>query len=200
MTVRDLLKKIGVEIEIKDEQNKEITGYIPVERFNEVNEEKKALKEQNEKLEENIKNLQSSSSDSKKLKEQLENVKAETEQLKKDFEKKTKEIKKNALIENNLLKENARYPELLKNLINKELISVDGDEVVGLSEQITKLKKDYADLFGENKPLDSKKTGIGENNNKDISVSREDFNKMGYKERLELKQKNPEVFQKLIQE
>jgi len=65
------------------------------------------------------------------------------------FEKQMIEQKTNLLLENNLIKAQARNPKAVKALLELDKIKLDGDNLLGLNEQIEKLKSNESWLFGE---------------------------------------------------
>lgn len=194
MKLSELVKKMGVELEIPVEQDKEVEGFIPIERFNEVNNQKKVLEEQLKQQEENTKELKELAGKSKENKEKILEYEKRLEEQKQEYERKTLELKKDSIVQNELLKHNAKHPDLLISKINKELIQIsESGEVIGINEQITKVKETYPELFGE-KTLKTPQPNGGSAEPTKNPFSKEHFN---VTEQMKLFKENPELAKKL---
>ena len=134
--------------------------------------------------------------------DEMENLKAkiaEYETKEADRIAKEQQAIKNQNLENNInavlgdKKFTSKYArDGFVNDIKSELAKPE-NEGKGISEIIDYLSKDQTGIFeSPNKAQDM--PGV---DNVDTDVSKEDFNKMGYKERLQLKNDNPELFAKL---
>lgn len=177
---KDKAEKVdGLESQIEDYKN-QIS-----ERDNQLN----GLKEQaegNEELQQKIKDLQD------------ENV-----QIKKDSDQKLKQQKKQSKLELALKDAGARNPKAVKALLNDELVNLDeNDNLVGLNEQLEGLKESDSYLFGEEQPkgLAGRDPVPGNDGGAKKGITKEQFNQMGYKDRVELYQENPDLYQKLTNE
>jgi CHAT domain-containing protein len=193
MKLSELVKQLNVELEIPEEKNVEVTGFIPKARFDAVNNEAKNLKEQMEEMEKTVEDFKANAGDTKKLKEQIAEMEAKQKEIKENYEKKLLDVKKNSVIESELLKANAKYPELIMQKIDKDAIKINDDGIIGLKDQIENLKQNYKELFGE-KNVNSQKPGGSPD------VPKKSFKEMDSFERYELKQKNPELYKQLREE
>lgn len=160
------------------------------------------LKENNSKLEDEVKGykdqiteLSSKADDNSKVREELETLKNTIAEADK---KKQEEIKNQNLLNNiNAVLGDKKFTSKYArdgfvNDIKNELAKPE-NEGKGISEIVDYLSKDQTGIFeSPNKAQDM--PGV---DNVDTDVSKEDFNKMGYKERLQLKNDNPELFAKL---
>ena len=63
----------------------------------------------------------------------------------------------------------------------------------GIKDIFEELTKDRTDIFA-NPNMVKDMAGMGD---VDVQVSKEEFDKMGYKQRLELKESNPDLFNQL---
>lgn len=156
MLLKELLEKNGMQDvkELTDELlNKEIKieGFIPKSRFDEVNTEKNTYKEQVEKITNELEKVKVSSENLQQLKSQVEEFKSQSEKIKSEYETKLKDFRISAEIEKMLIKEQAKYPELIKDKINKENLKITENGVLGLEEEIKGIKEKYTDLFGNTK-------------------------------------------------
>lgn len=122
------------------------------------------------------------------LQKELENQKAE-QQARQHEEILTNNIK-NALSEK---KFTSKYAEQgFINDIKTELSKVE-NQGKGIGEIIDVLSKDTTGIFENPNPMPNM-TGMGDIES--TVLSKEDFQKMGYKERIQFKQDNPELFKK----
>lgn len=111
-----------------------------------------------------------------------------------DYEAQIKKMKLDSAITGALSKTNAKHADLLASKIDRDKLVVNADgTVTGLDEQIKALKVDYKDLF------EAKVSGLEPENHEESAaqVTKEDFAKMGYKERLELFNTNPDLYHEL---
>ncbi len=139
--------------------------------------------------------------DLKKAKESLlaenESLKNELKAKDEQFDRSLDEMKINNSVEIAIRDANGKNVKAIKALINFDEISLDGSgEVVGLEEQIELLKTSDSSsfLFDENELVLKGVTPVSSVKTNGISVA--DFQKMSYKERLELYNKT-QVFTKI---
>ena len=132
----------------------------------------------------------------------IEQIKSQAfEEGKKEGSKEIEGFKKNNSLEK-YLKEKFRVkdPSLIKQKLDMDKVKYnDNFEIVeGLEEQIEPLKESHDYLFENDKPLPkfSDKT----NGDKTVEITKEAFNKMSYKERLNLKKEQPETYENLKNE
>lgn len=193
--LKELLKNAGIENvdDLESKIAKELPKYFkPASVFNEVNEK---LKNANAEIE-TLKTTQS-------------NIQTEYENYKKgsitqeDYDAKVKEIQEEA---DNKVKQNNFDSKLAVKLMSKEInakdvvdikanldmskISLDGENFIGLDEQINSLKerKDY--LFNKEETVI---TGVGESGRQKADGDSIDFSKMSYEELSEYLEKNPDA-------
>ncbi len=193
--LKELLKNAGIE-NVEDLENKiskELPKYFkPASVFNEVNEK---LKNANAEIE--------------TLKMTQANIQTEYENYKKgsitqeDYDAKVKEIQEEA---DNKVKQNNFDSKLAVKLMSKEInakdvidikanldmskISLDGENFIGLDEQINNLKerKDY--LFNKEETVI---TGVGENGRQKIDEDDHKLDTMSYSEMCDYLEKNPDA-------
>ncbi len=143
-----------------------------------------ALKAQLESLEQSMK-------DNEDFKEKWE----QSERERKDFEHRTKI---SAYVHSLGLKDDVYEKHVFDELIKKGF-KFDGDKLVGGDEFIEKFKKTHANAFKSNEPIlnpvapTSAQGGI-------MGLTKELFSRMGYAERVKLKKKNPEIYEKMKDE
>ena len=199
---RDFLKELGLEKEAIDAIMK-VNGEDIENAKSEADELKteiKGLKEQLKDRDSQMEELKKSVGDSENLKKQIEEMqttnkanedahKAEIHQMKVDMavERALKDAK------------NATAVKALLNDLDKAEFAEDGT-IKGLDDQIKALKKSDAYLFNDGKPQ-MKGAKIGEGSDGEPSgLTKEQFNKMSYKDRVNLFNENKELYDSLTQE
>ena len=202
--MREYLKSL--ELEEGKTLPKEIIDKIMAEYGKQVNSNKdelEELKSENESLSKKVKSYENKITDLNSKIEENSNAKQELDELKESIEQekeKAEADKKDKTITSNILKaiEDKKFVnDYTKTSIVSEVKTALGDE--------KNVGKSIKDLFDE---ITKDKEGIFENPNKpgDMSGANDDvfkevdkdaFAKMGYKDRLNLKAENPELFEKL---
>lgn len=148
------LKKLGVAEDViqkilEDQGNK----FVPISRFNEVNEAKKGLETQIAERDTQLKDLKKTAGVSEDLKSQIEKLqKANTDQ-KTAYDKQIQDMKIDGIVNGALLGAKAKNANAVKALLKMEKYELDGDKVKGLDEAIAAAKKDNGWAFEtETKP------------------------------------------------
>lgn len=177
---------------IKDE-------YIPIARFNEVNEERKELKTQIAERDSQLKELKVKVAGNDELTAKITELESANNQTKEEYETKIAAIKKDTSIELKLKDERAKNIKAVKALLDLDKVSLDGDNLIGLDEQLKTLKEKESYLFGED-------TLKGRDPHKDSTPvdpvyknnpwSKEHFN---LTQQGKVLKENPELAQKLMQ-
>ena len=208
MKKEDLMQIEGMTEElatkIAEQSAEELKGYVPKTRFDEVNDAKKnaeaLVKERDKQLEE----VKKSTGDNEELKAQIETLQEANKAAKAEYEANIKKMQ----IDNAVLsalkdagaKNTTALMALLKDMDKAELAE-DGT-VKGLAEQIQELQKSESYLFNTKAEPQNKPSGATPANSgsKHIpgTVTKEQFDKMGYKERNELFNSNKELYDSLV--
>lgn len=149
------LVKLGLDEEtakkVADASAEELKGFIPKQRFDEVNESNKTLKatvaERDKQLEE-LKKV-----DAAGLQAKIDELQAANKTANENHEKQIKEMRINHAIEFALTAAKAKNITAAKALIKLDEITVDGETVKGLDKQIKALSEaeDTKFLFGDSK-------------------------------------------------
>lgn len=126
---------------IKDE-------YIPIARFNEVNEEKKELKEQIEERDTQLKELKVKAAGNEDLTTKISELENLNNATKEEYETKIAALRKETSIELALKDEKAKNVKAVKALLDLDKVSLDGENLIGLEEQLKTLKEKESYLFG----------------------------------------------------
>lgn len=153
MTLEELIE-MGLDEEtakkvLKAYQDSLKDKYIPIERFNEVNEEKKELKTQIEERDTQLKELKVKAAGNEELTNKITELENLNNQTKEEYETKIAALRKETSIELALKDEKAKNIKAVKALLDLEKVSLDGDNLIGLDEQLKALKEKESYLFGE---------------------------------------------------
>ena len=135
------------------------------------------------------------SKDDTDLKKELDALKQQIA----DKEKKEQEIAKDNALTNDIIKvfgDKEFINDYTKNAIMNEIKSIynSEDNIKGLNEIFTDITKDKDDIFTNPNQV---KDIPGVSTNVKSDVDKEKFAKMGYSERIKLKEDNPELFKEL---
>ena len=142
------LKKLGLTDEVAqkilaDQGNK----FVPIARFNEVNEAKKALEGQITDRDSQLKELKKAAGSSEELKAQIEKLqKANTDQ-KSAYDKQIQDMKIDSIVNSALSTAKAKNAKAVKAMLKLDKYELEGDKVKGLDEAIAAVKKDNAWAF-----------------------------------------------------
>ncbi|MBY0755029.1 phage scaffolding protein [Clostridium sardiniense] len=202
MNFEELLKAQG----LSDEQIKSITKAMSKEKIYTTTEEKAddrigKLKSQKEDLEEQlntanttIKDLKKNNADNEELQKTIKQHEDTIKTLKTDSDTKIRNLTLDSAISNALTKAKAKHSDLLSSKFDRDKLVINEDgTVTGLDEQLKGFKETYKDMFevtlGGGTPPNP--------DNKPTTITRDQFNKMGYLERVKLNQDDPELYNTL---
>ena len=209
MKKEDLMKIEGMTEElatkIAEQSAAEISGnYVPKSRFDEVNEAKKNAEALVKERDKQLEDVKKSTGDNEELKKQIEQLQESNKTAKADYEAQIKKMQienavASALKDAGALNTTA-VQALLKDL-DKAEIGEDGT-VKGLAEQIQALQKSDSYLFKvREEPQTPKASGATPASSGSThvpgTITKEQFLKMGYKEREELYNTNKELYDSL---
>jgi len=144
-------------------------NYIPIEKFNEANESKKEYKKQIEERDKQLETLKVKATGNEELTKQFEELKLKNEEATKQYEEKLKKQTFDFKLESELLKAKGKNTKAIKALLDESKIIIDGDNLIGLDDQLKALQTSDAYLFGEASPIGgSTNPPGGGNHNPDI--------------------------------
>ena len=118
----------------------QLKGFIPKSRFDEVNNIKKQLEKDLKDRDVQLENLKNSSGDVETMKQTIENLQRDNKVAKDNFEAELAKFKLESAIDTTLLGSNAINTRAVKALLDMDKIKLDGDVLIGISEQIEALK------------------------------------------------------------
>jgi DNA repair exonuclease SbcCD ATPase subunit len=161
--LKEILKKAGIEEEKVDSAiadiNKELPKYfIPKDKYNEVAEAKKKLEADIDERDKQLEQLKNAAGNSEELKAQIEQLQAENQKAAEEWQAKMAQMQLDFAIERALTAAKAKNAKAVKALLDMEKVKLDGEQLLGLDDQLKAIKESDPYLFG-----DSKKIGDGTN-------------------------------------
>ncbi|APQ77358.1 phage scaffolding protein [Clostridium botulinum] len=135
------------ELDKKDFEDVSSGSFISKTRFDQVNEQAKEYKKQVGERDKQINNLKEEYKDVDGLKEKVEQLELDNKTQKETYEKQLSDIAFNNALEKSLGAFSIKDKKLIMALIDKDKLKVDGDNVIGLKEQIEPLKTSHEYLF-----------------------------------------------------
>ena len=183
-TVDDVLAAI-------DEADKE---KVPRSRLNDKNDEIKELKAELSNRDEQINGLKKAAKGNEKLEEQLKSL----EQQNQEWEQKYKQTQIDTAIK--LAAKDAKDPADVLAFIKKDSLQLNEDgTIAGLDEALKSLKESKAYLFAEEQPPRLQGRNPFPPQQQQSSITKEQFSKMTYQDRVNLYNENPDLYNQLNQ-
>lgn len=165
---------------------------VPKAEFNTLNETKKDLEGQIKDRDKQLKDLGEKVKGNEDAEKTIKELQEANKKTKDDYESKLKDLTINTAIQSKLT--DTKYADLLSGKFDRTKLSVAEDgSVLGIDEQLKTIKETYKDLFTVNV------SGREPNNNSGSqkNVTKEQFAKMGYKERVDLYNSDKELYESL---
>ena len=161
--LKEILKKAGIEEGKLDgvigDISKELPKhFIPKDKYNEVAEAKKKLEADLQARDAQLEQLKQAAGNSEELKKQIEALQAENKKATEEWQTKMSQMKLDFAIEKALAAAKAKNPKAVKALLDMDKVKMDGDQLLGIDEQLKALQQSDPYLFG-----DSGKVGGGTN-------------------------------------
>src|SRR5699024_10118129 len=91
-----------------------------------------------------------------------------------------------------------RNVKAVKALLDTESIKLDGEKLLNLDDQLEALKESDSYLFETEENNEPKPNFTTGQHQKGTKVTKEDFKGMSYRERLKIKQENPDQYNSLV--
>lgn len=195
MKLKEQLVGMGLTEELAQKViDKVIDGnYIPKSRFNEINEENKALKQSITDRDKQLEDLKKSSGDNAELKKQIEALQQQNADQKKAHDAEMTQLKLETAIETALITAGAKNAKAVRGLLNASDLKLAADgSVEGLKEQLEAVQKSDPYMFNEVQQTVFKgfQPGASADTNPGTKV---DFSKMTYSEMVAYATANPGV-------
>lgn len=178
----------------------DIKDMIPRSRLNEVIAERDHAKQDHADVLKQLKDLQKDADNLDSLKEQIQNLQDAAKEAQKKHDAEMKQLKIDNAVDSALQGAKAKNLKAVKALLNMENAELLEDgSVKGLADQIKNLQEaeDSKFLFG----TDGKPAGANPANNPSggtpNAITKEQFNRMSYKEKVDLFNTNQDLFNSL---
>lgn len=171
-------------------------NYVSKAQFNEKNDAYKQAKQEIESLTNDISTLSEANKANEALQSQIKELQDAATQREADYNENIKNMKIDTAITKALSKSGAMNETILTGLLDRTKIAIGEDNTItGIQEQIVALKESDPYLFKQDSikgvvPGDATpKTNDG--------ITKEQFNKMSYLDRVQLQETNPELYSEL---
>lgn len=171
-------------------------NYVSKTQFNEKNDAYKQAKQEIENLTTDINNLSEANKANEALQSQIKELQDAATQREADYNESIKNMKIDTAITKALSKSGAMNETILTGLLDRTKIAIGEDNTItGIQEQIVALKESDPYLFKQDSikgvvPGDATpKTHDG--------ITKEQFNKMSYLDRVQLQETNPDLYSEL---
>ena len=206
MKKEDLMKIEGMTEElattIAEQSVEELKGYIPKTRFDEVNEAKKNAEALVKERDKQLEDVKKSTGDNEELKKQIETLQEQNKTAKAEYEANIKRVQKENIDTLLLTEQGAKNAKAVIALLDAVDDKLEGDDYrAARLEQIQALQKSESYLFdikNNEPPKASGATPANSGSNVPGTITKEQFNRMGYKEREELYNTNKELYDSLV--
>jgi len=154
--LKEVLKNTGIDEEklegIVTEIGKELAKrFIPKDKYNEVAQTKQRLEADLVERDKQLEELKKAAGDNDNLKKQIEELQAANKKAAEEWQAKFAQMQLDFAIEKALTAANARNTKAVKALLDLEKVKLDGENLLGLDEQLKTLKKSDPYLFTDTK-------------------------------------------------
>ena len=172
-------------------------NFIPKSRFDQVNQAKKELEVQLKDRDTQLAELSKNNKDNENLLNQIKDLQALNKQTTTDYENKINQIQFDYALDGALTNAKSKNNKALKALLDMNSIKYQEGKFEGLQEQIEALQKDASYLFDlGTAPQNTGGLGnFGRGNNP--TITKEQFRSMSYMEKMDLYNKDKDLFNQL---
>lgn len=189
-------EKLGDKKIMIDDKN-----FIPKARFDEVNEAKKELEKQISDRDKQLKDLSVKAQGNEELTKQIEELQLSNKQIAKDYEEKINKMQFDNALEGALTNAKCKNTKALKALLDIDNVKLNEGKLEGLEEQLNKLKESDSYLFDLEPQVPNSTGGLGNFGRMGKpGITKEEFDKMSYSQRMELYQSDRESYNALTSE
>ena len=152
--LKEILKKLGIDEGKVDsviaDISKELPKYfIPKDKFNEVSEAKKKLETDIQARDAQLEQLKQAAGNSEELKKQIEQLQAENKKAADEWQTRVAQMQLDFAIEKALTAAKAKNAKAVKALLDMEKVKLDGEQLLGLDDQLKALQQSDPYLFGD---------------------------------------------------
>ena len=201
----EVLKKCGVEEDKANEIVKAMgeakiytTNLENVDlRYNKLQEQKKQLEEASKTHQKQLEELTKNNADVEALSKMVEQLQLSNKELETNHKQEMDRLQFNFALDGALTNAKSKNNKALKALLNMDSIKYQEGKLEGLQEQIEALQKDASYLFDlETTPQNTGGLGnFGRGNNP--TITKEQFRSMSYMEKMNLYNKDKDLFNQL---
>lgn len=177
-TVEDVLKAI-------DEADKE---KVPRSRLNDKIAEVKDLKEQLKERDAQLDDLKTKAAGNEELTKQINDLKEQNKKATEEYQAKLDKQAFDFALERKLAGEKARNPKAVKALLNLDNIKLDGENLIGLDDQLKAIKESDGYLFDDQPAGGTGANPVGGGTTRKNPWKKETFN---LTEQAKILQENP---------
>lgn len=171
-------------------------GYVSKEKYAALEAEAGGYKEQLAGLREDLQKLQEEGGGKAELNNKLSALQEKYDADMAAFTEKLAALKLETAVDNALFKAGAVDSDLVKVKLDMGQIRLaESGEVEGLEEQLGNVKRDYGFLFQSAPRVTGAKPA--EPSPAPAAMTREEYQKLGYEERVRLKTERPEIFKEI---
>ncbi len=155
--LREILKNAGVPEDKLDSAIAEVNKtlplhFIPKDKYNEAAEAKKKLEADLQARDAQLEELKKAAGTSEELKKQIETLQTENKKAGEEWQAKVAQMQLDFALERALAAAKAKNPKAVKALLDLEKVKLDGEQLLGLDDQLKELQKSDAYLFGDSTP------------------------------------------------
>jgi hypothetical protein len=152
--LKEILKNAGIPEDKLDSTitdiNKELPKhFIPKDKYNEVAEAKKKLEADIQERDNQLEQLKNAAGNSEELKAQIEQLQAENQKAAEEWQAKMAQMQLDFAIDKALTAAKAKNAKAVKALLDMEKVKLDGDQLLGIDEQLKAIQQSDPYLFGE---------------------------------------------------
>lgn len=125
------------------------TGYVEKKELEDATQKITQYQKDIKKRDKDLADLQEKAKGNEELNNEIQRLQQENKKASEDYEAQLKQIKFESALEKKLGEYKPKNLGILKKALEMEKISLDGDNILGLEEQITRLKESDSYLFSE---------------------------------------------------
>lgn len=182
--MKEKLIALGLTEEQVSQVLEQFKGYVPPERFNEINEAKKVAESAVAERDKQLNELKKGVGDNEELKKQIETLQAENKATKEKYESDIQTMRINNAIDQALTGAGAKNLKAVRALLDLEKIKMDGEAVTGIEDQIKALTSAEDSKFLFNVKTETKQSPVGMKAGEGGKSTDKPYSQMTYSERV----------------
>lgn len=159
---REFLKELGLSDEqidkIMAEHGRTVNSMKDeLEKAKELEQQIQSLQEQLQQRDQQLEELKTKATGNEELQKQIQQLQEQNKQIQQEYEQKMQKQAFDFALERALASAKARNPKAVKALLDTEAIKLDGDKLLGLEEQLKRLKESDPYMFEEEQEQETPK-------------------------------------------